>query len=1395
MALSPQFIAALQNMPKPGSGLQGSDTQALAHMLLTEGVGDFSSGVKGKAAGHQGQSALNRFLDILSRPLYAAANAAYESEDASANHRGLLKELEGLGTGVVHGFSGTQKRTFADVLQQGKDINAHRKATGTSAGYQLGEGGNLGLGEKLGAIGLNIVGDPSLTLNPSKVVRAFGEGSELYKLPTIASLSKRAFTKMSPAAEAVAAANNEAGALPANVLLNINPKGLAKAKSIPDILRAKIGDPVAIPQPVHPHVEFNPEAIKNGELKPTKLTPAGAKAASDLYKERLKIFNDAAPAAIAKATSTEEKIPRYKALQDYLKQAPLPEESAKDIAQMATKTTGDTMRQAVARNRQWVSEAIKNGIDPQRALEVLRGFHAGEDLNTVLRDAIDNSKLFKGTKILKASDLANPKLIKPAFKLSSILAPTPGEVLDAVHPGNPNAALASQTIEAARHINAIKRTAALAQNLSSDDAAIRDYAVEKAIDAIHGRKGRKVAFGALNDIVQSHMWDNIRNRVVPLTRDGAANVREINGRTFRIAAHAEAELERLGYKAVSGDGSPARLTDAIANASGYPNKLGTYVNHIINNYAKSSLVGAADKAAEAIKEATTVEPIVKNAALQVNQIFADPNLSDPVKFLGKQKTAKDVERAILMSTGSSTAARAGKALYKGIIDSHTSAPQQSIIIAGKALSDIVSTGAIPSNYNHIVSELGRSLSEAFSEGGMPLPAPKVLGTLIGPHAAAEVGVLGRLATWYGQHDVRDAVVRGLNTARTNASDWAKLYHDTFDGLTAEQRVEALRTAQTIFEGVNPDVIAGSEKIRSRMENLFSSSGLTEAARRANSVAMRGGVTMKEINAELKRVGSDFQFTNGKKVPHPFGFDQTRDFSNGTDWLNSWEAHKFVGNPAQNLARIETAVWNVMGKKAIIQDIADRFGTTVADAEKYVGIKNFDQLKGVYFHPEIAQQITRVIRDLYAPKPQNGQMIRMIDNIMRMWKTQATIYSPSHSIRNMIGDIYNSWIAGVNSPRVYLKAIQVMRSTADEYKNLENLVPFLNQEKVPERIAQLGRVPGKRIIVTTKDGQKLTADQIKMAARNEGLLMSAGDIEDINFGKIPHIQPFGGKVHDFAHGVVESADHFTRLAHFIDRLSKSSGDLPNAFREAGKEVRKYHPDGMDLTDFERNVLRRVIPFYSWTRKAIPFTIEGILAKPGKFMAYPKVTATLNYQPGEGINPGQQFPTDQLFPSWITDAAMGPLGRPGGILNDITGGPAGYVTGGPMPPPIDIFNSYINHPAQGLLSGLTPIIKSPIELMEGHRLDTQAPITNRADYVAQQVPILGLLERLTNIGLTGPNKKGQSNGIGNQQAFVNFLTGLNLTDTGNFIKQAQYERHLKQVAAKKRQAQLMKQMFGG
>jgi len=61
----------------------------------------------------------------------------------------------------------------------------------------------------------------------------------------------------------------------------------------------------------------------------------------------------------------------------------------------------------------------------------------------------------------------------------------------------------------------------------------------------------------------------------------------------------------------------------------------------------------------------------------------------------------------------------------------------------------------------------------------------------------------------------------------------------------------------------------------------------------------------------------------------------------------------------------------------------------------------------------------------------------------------------------------------------------------------------------------------------------------------------------------------------------------------------------------------------------------------------------------------------------------------------------------------------------------------------------------------------------------LPALGLAQRLTNIG----TPKQATQGVGNAQNITNFLTGLKLTNTAQYVKEAQYELHQKQTQARK------------
>lgn len=75
---------------------------------------------------------------------------------------------------------------------------------------------------------------------------------------------------------------------------------------------------------------------------------------------------------------------------------------------------------------------------------------------------------------------------------------------------------------------------------------------------------------------------------------------------------------------------------------------------------------------------------------------------------------------------------------------------------------------------------------------------------------------------------------------------------------------------------------------------------------------------------------------------------------------------------------------------------------------------------------------------------------------------------------------------------------------------------------------------------------------------------------------------------------------------VPRLATAIHALQNGatWEEAASKVAATHFDYGHLTSFERNIARRLMPFYTWSARNIPFQTKMILQKPGKYAAYQK-----------------------------------------------------------------------------------------------------------------------------------------------------------------------------------------------
>lgn len=94
----------------------------------------------------------------------------------------------------------------------------------------------------------------------------------------------------------------------------------------------------------------------------------------------------------------------------------------------------------------------------------------------------------------------------------------------------------------------------------------------------------------------------------------------------------------------------------------------------------------------------------------------------------------------------------------------------------------------------------------------------------------------------------------------------------------------------------------------------------------------------------------------------------------------------------------------------------------------------------------------------------------------------------------------------------------------------------------------------------------------------------------------------------------------RLATAIHTLRKGG-----TYEDAAKAVADTHFDYQDLTPFERNIARRIIPFYTWSARNIPFQAKNVIAHPGKYAGYEKILeeAQKSSDPGQATDQQQRL----------------------------------------------------------------------------------------------------------------------------------------------------------------------------
>jgi hypothetical protein len=257
--------------------------------------------------------------------------------------------------------------------------------------------------------------------------------------------------------------------------------------------------------------------------------------------------------------------------------------------------------------------------------------------------------------------------------------------------------------------------------------------------------------------------------------------------------------------------------------------------------------------------------------------------------------------------------------------------------------------------------------------------------------------------------------------------------------------------------------------------------------------------------------------------------------------------------------------------------------------------NIDEMKGFSVEPEVANHLNtyrKAINDPQAPT----EFLRLFDQTQNLWKSWTLAIFPAYHTRNMVGNSWNNYLAGVRNPVDYKLAADIQRRKYVTFRG------------------GLGKV--------------WDTDTALAAAKKHGIIDRGWVGADIQRSisdalEQPKLLTLSRRNTILQQGLKlgRSIENNARMAHFVAKLKEGY-----TAAEAAASVKKYLFDYDELTQFERNTMKRLFPFYTWTRKNLPLQIEHLIQRPGRYSILDKASHEIQ-------TPDK--PMEKYLPQWMLE----------------------------------------------------------------------------------------------------------------------------------------------------------------
>lgn len=323
------------------------------------------------------------------------------------------------------------------------------------------------------------------------------------------------------------------------------------------------------------------------------------------------------------------------------------------------------------------------------------------------------------------------------------------------------------------------------------------------------------------------------------------------------------------------------------------------------------------------------------------------------------------------------------------------------------------------------------------------------------------------------------------------------------------------------------------------------------------------------------------------------------------------------NPAYSLAQ----AWQDMGLEdlgllTLMQKRGAQFATD-PDSVAKLG-DSLTQAKRMAEKIDVPQEVvtaaTRFMKAHTQPESVSG-LLGVIDRFLSMFKGGVTIPFPAFHVRNIISGQYANWQAGQFTPKSVTKAWSLARGKPIQ-------VGELSGEAILQELADHGVLEGTGLHVISSVGDTAAKPVSLIDALKESVKSDAGEItwrsvasaaNPMNMRGAPSFSALLGKgktLDERITGFVtpKEASKFAPLkageaaykqVEFLNRAAPyiALREAGYSAAEAAQKVKLSQFDYSELTHFERGTMKRLIPFYSFSRKNLPFQLKMLVDNPG------------------------------------------------------------------------------------------------------------------------------------------------------------------------------------------------------